>query len=367
MTGEAGATDPLDSALEQLVQRGDLTDAQARAVRHEVAVQGTSGAAASRQAFHSPARAGASRLPEALGYLGGTFVVAAALLVLGWTWEEFSFGTQLLVLLVATVATLAVGLLVVAKVGTGRASIAEPMQAPRRRLAGVFLVAGAFLAAGAVALVGDHESVDILIPVSVTALLLSCLAVWLAPGILPTLGAFAASLMLVVGVSDQLEDLARLVLVGLYLLVGVIWVLAGPPLTRTRTSSLALGLATLVGTGWWAAAHTVYEPVAGDLGPVTEPSWGESAVSPIGFAVLGILVILGIALYLMGRAWPWLASGAAAAAVLIFQLAGDALGPALASLVVGVVLLAASALLLIGRNRERPTDSGSAVLVDQGI
>ncbi len=315
---------------------------------------------------HSPVRNGASRLPEALGYLGGTFVVAAALLVLGWTWEEFSYGTQLLVLLVATAATLAVGLVVVTKVGAGRSSIAEAEQAPRRRLAGVFLVAAAFLAAGAVALVGDHESVDIVIPVALTALLVSCLAVWLAPGVLPTLGAFAGSLMLVAGVPDQIDGLARIVPVGLYLLLGVIWVLAGPPLTRTRTASLALGLATLVGAGWWAAAHTVYEPDAGDLDPASQPSWGEHAVSPIGFAVLGMLVILGITLYLMGRSWPWLAAAAAAAAILIFQLAGDALGPALASLVIGVVLLAASALLLLGRAREKPAAAEPPVPVDQG-
>ncbi len=366
MTAGARVSDPLDRALDQLVLRGELSDAQALAVRQELAAQGAATVDVATQAVHSPARPGANRLPEALGYLGGTFVVAAALLVLGWTWEDFSFGAQLLVLLGAAVATFVVGVVVVTKVGQGRRSIAEPKQAPRRRLAGVFLVAASFLAAGAVALVGDHESVDIVIPVALTALLLSCLAVWLAPGILPTLGAFAGSLMLVAGVSDQIDGLARMVLVGLYLLVGVIWVLVGPPLTRTRTASLALGLATLVGTGWWAAAHTVYEPVAADLGPTSEPSWGENAVSPTGFAVLGILAVLGVALYLMGRSWPWLAAGAAAAAVLIFQLAGDALGPALASLVVGVVLLAASALLLIGRNREKPADVQPPVPVDQG-
>lgn len=359
------APEPLDRALDRLVSQGELTDAQAAAVRFEVAqerqVAPTAGAD-----VHSSVREGGGRLPEALGYLGGTFVVAAALLVLGWTWEEFSFATQVSVLLVATAATFVAGLLLVAKVGGGRGAVAKGEQAPRRRLAGVFLAAAAYLGAATVALVGDHESVEILVPVALTALVLSCLAVWLAPGILPTIGAFAGSLMLVAGIGDQVDDIARIILVGIYLLVGLIWVVAGPPLTRTHTTALALGLATLVGAGWWAAAHTVYEPVAGDLGPISEPSWGEHAVSGVGFAVLGVLVVLGVVLYLMGRSWPWLASGAAAAAILVFQLAGDALGPALAALIVGVVLLSASALLLIGRGRDKPVDSPPAVMVDSG-
>jgi integral membrane sensor domain MASE1 len=78
----------------------------------------------------------------------------------------------------------------------------------------------------------------------------------------------------------------------------------------------------------------------------------------VGFVVLVGLAVIGVLLYLRRGPWPWLVAGAAAAAVLVFQVAGDAFGPALASFVVGGLLVAASAVLLIRRSREgTPTAS----------
>ena len=79
--------------------------------------------------------------------------------------------------------------------------------------------------------------------------------------------------------------------------------------------------------------------------------WGERLIAPLGLAVLATIAVVGVTLYLRGHSWPWLAAATGAAAGLVFELAGDAFGPAIASLVTGVVLLAASGLLLIRRNR----------------
>ena len=72
-------------------------------------------------------------------------------------------------------------------------------------------------------------------------------------------------------------------------------------------------------------------------------------MAPLGFGVLAVLTIVGVTLYLRGQAWPWLAAATVSAAVLVFQMAGDAFGPAVAALVLGALLLIASGLLMVRR------------------
>ncbi len=352
-------TDAVTRALSRLVADGALTEVQAAAVAE--AVEQEQADEPTRASAATPPVSSGGRLPEVLGYLGGTFVVAACVLVLGWTWEDFSFAARLGITVAGTAVTYGAGLLLATRAGGGRSALRQPAHDVRRRLVGLLLSAGALLAAGVVALIGDEQSVELLVPVSVTALVLSAVAVWLAPGLVPTLVAFGSSLCVVGGLVDWFDDVARLVWVLVYLLAGLAWVVVGPKLTGTRIASLALGLGTLVTVAWWAAAHTVPErtdPVRPDL-QLTQPEWGEELVSTVGFVVLVALAVIGVLLYLRQRPWPWLVAGAAAAAVLVFQVAGDAFGPALASFVVGGLLVAASAVLLIRRSREgSPTASG---------
>ena len=158
----------------------------------------------------------------------------------------------------------------------------------------------------------------------------------------------AATVMLASTPENLRADVPDLVWILIFLGLGAVWVAAGPVLTRTPVAALVVGLGDLVIAGWVASEHTVYEPNA-YIG--SQQQWGDRVVAPLGYAVLAMLTILGVALYLRGRAWPWLTAATVSAAVLVFQMAGDAFGPAVASLVVGTLLLAASGLLIVRRGR----------------
>ncbi len=347
------SNDPLSRTLTGLVGEGLLTDAQAGAVRSAYDRELSSSAGAER-AVGARTQSGASaRVPEVLGYLGGTFVVAAALLVLGWSWSDFSYSSQVLVASVCTAAVLAAGLGIALSAPGPVARLRTPEQDVRRRLVGVLLTVAAFTAAGTVGLVIDHLDWEgSLLPIALVALVVMLCAVWLAPGIVPTFGLFIATCMLFATPGDLADDVDTLVWVLIFLALGLLWVTGGPRVTRTSQAALALGLGTLVVTGWIAAAHTIYEPSPYDAPSyVAELEWGERLIAPLGLAVLAGVAVVGVTLYLRGQAWPWLAAATGAAAGLVFEVAGDAFGPAIASLVTGVVLLGASGILLIRRNR----------------
>ena len=206
----------------------------------------------------APARKGQpSRLPEVLGYLGGTFVVAAALLVVGWSWESFSHATRVLLTALSALVVFGAGLAIGLAASGGRATLGRPDQDVRRRLVGVLLVLGSFLAAGAVALLGENRSGDIrILPVALTALVLTAVAVWLAPGAAPTLGLFAATAMAAASPLNLSSEPAALTWTLIFLTLGLLWVAVGPLVTRTPSAALAVGLGTLVVTGWVASEQS---------------------------------------------------------------------------------------------------------------
>ena len=247
----------------------------------------------------------ASRLPEVLGYLGGTFVVAAALIVVGWSWDSFSHAAKLTVSGLAALVVYGAGLTIALAAAGGRATLTAPSQDVRRRLVGVLLVVGAFIAAGAVDIALEDMRDDQLLPVALTALALTALAVHLAPGTAPTLGLFTATVMLAATPAELRSDVPDLAWILIFLGLGALWVAVGPALTRTPIAALVVGLGDLVVAGWVASEHTVYEA---DAFVGSEQQWGDRVVAPLGYAVLAMLTILGVALYLRGRAWPWLAA-----------------------------------------------------------
>lgn len=352
--------DALTRALTGLVSRGVLTAEQAGQV---AAARDAEAAQAEPQERDVSTRPGAaSRLPEVLGYLGGTFVVAAALLVVGWSWESFDHVTRVAITALSALVVYGAGLAIALGAAGGRKTLPTPDQDVRRRLVGVLLVVGAYLAAGSVALLfEDSEDVQML-PVGLTALVLTAVAVRLSPGVVPTLGLFAATVMVAGSPLNLTGELPALAWVLIFLALGLIWVGLGPRVTATPTAALAVGLGDLVITGWVASAHTVYRADGPDGSQGSTPvEWGESVVAPLGYAVLAVITILGVALYLRGSAWPWLVAATVSAAVLVFQVAGDAFGPAVAALVLGALLLAASALLILRRGRaEARATTGSA-------
>lgn len=329
--------DPLDRALAGLVAEGVLTVDQAQQVL----------AARDREAGPPETVARASRLPEALGYLGGALVVTAGLLVVARGWSAFSYATQVALLGLSTSAVVVAAIVIARGTPGGVAALREAppgQQAQRRRLVGVLLVLGAGLAAGTVGLVLDHaEASLVLLPAAVAALAVTAVAVLVAPGVVPTLGLFAASGVFLGSLNELVERPAP-TLVWLMVLTGaaVTWLALAPRLTRERTVSQVLGLATLVITGWTGTGIPSSELVE---------EWGHEAVRPFGFAVLLAVVAVGVLQFLRDEGWPWITAAAVAAAAAVFELAGEALGGVVAAFVAGLVFLAVSALLIVRRGR----------------
>ena len=165
----------LTRALTALVTQGVLTSDQADQVsttRAEQAAQLSREQPSAREAGEPAStardmRPGAgSRLPEVLGYLGGTFVVAAAVLVVGLSWDSFDRETKLLVTALSAVVVYGAGLAIALGAAGGRATLRRPEQDIRRRLVGVLLVVGSFLAAGVVALFFEDSIELVLLPIA---------------------------------------------------------------------------------------------------------------------------------------------------------------------------------------------------------
>jgi hypothetical protein len=63
--------------------------------------------------------------------------------------------------------------------------------------------------------------------------------------------------------------------------------------------------------------------------------------------LLALLAAGGLTGYIRTASWPYLAAAAGALAVLVLRLTSDSLGPVLAALLTGLVLLGAGALVLV--------------------
>jgi hypothetical protein len=331
--------DPLARALDGLVDQGVLTADQA----HQVVI-----ACDREMAAPTTPVPGVSRLPEALGYLGGALVLTAGLLVVARGWSEFSYVAQLALLALSTLAVLVAATVIARGTAGGVAALRGKAQAQRRRLVGVLLILGAGLAAGTVGLVLDHVGAGLVVlPSVLAALAVAVVAVALAPGVVPTLGVFVAGGAFLGSLTELFENPAPMFVWILGIVVAAAaWLLIAPRLTGERTLSLVLGLATLVITGWVAAGIP-----ASDLAD----EWGSDALRPFGLAVLVGVAVVGVLRFLRDEGWPWITAAAVASAAVVFEVAGEALGGVVAAFVAGLAFLAVSALLIVRRGRgERP-------------
>src|SRR5690348_13019921 len=115
------------------------------------------------------------RLAEIAGYVGGAFVVGAALLFFASTWSDLSLAGQVALLAGTTVVLVVVAAAFVVSAG-GRAALRTPGEDVRRRLVSVLLTGAAATAAFALGLLLTDRMADEELGVMLAFLLGSAIA-----------------------------------------------------------------------------------------------------------------------------------------------------------------------------------------------
>ncbi|MGZ4426454.1 MAG: hypothetical protein ACXVXM_03600 [Nocardioidaceae bacterium] len=275
------------------------------------------------------------RLAELAGYVGAAFVVAAIALLVADQWRSLPVAARSGLLYGAAVLLFAAGV-VLGLTGGGLADLRAGTQPVRRRLAGVLftVAAGAGAAATVVWLVhalhpGTAE-VDrtpvvglagslVLVALGVAGYLLA--PTLLGQAVVAVGAGYATAFAL-----DTVADVAPVPLGLLLLGLGVVWLL-------------------LAERGWWrevTAGRVVgcLFLLVGAQVPV------GSATAWVGYVATLTVAVAGFALYVVRRAWPYLAVGVAGVSLVVPEALLDwtegSLGTAGVLLVSGVTLLGAS-------------------------
>jgi hypothetical protein len=343
------STLPLEDALETLVSRGTISPDQRAAILAEVGGRMPTAAvdlpaAGARAPATAPTRHRRSLsevLIEVGLYVGGTLVIAAAVVLVAQNWGSMSLGVQIASFGVTALVAGGVALVVAHGAGPGSA---------RRRLAGVLFVGAAISAAGTTALLVGEDTDFTGIAAFTVALAVMVGAHLVASSTITELGMFVATFGLVQttveafrpeAVSDFYDEVT----------------------TYDRYSPLAL---VLFG-GLWAlvvSRRLVHRELAVLAGMVVAlmgalPIIGENSTRTVGMVVMALLAGLGFWRFLVEGYWPWLAAAIASVTALVFWAVGGADRPALAILVAGLVMLGSSAMgMLVARRRRAALTAG---------
>ncbi|QNN54370.1 hypothetical protein [Nocardioides mesophilus] len=272
------------------------------------------------------------RMAEIAGYVGGAFVVGAAVLFLGTTWTDLSLGQQVGLLLVTALVLVAAGFVVVGTAGGARA-LRQPEEAVRNRLTSVLLTAAAGCLSFAVGLwlldVMSNEELAVMLA-ALAGLAAALLGYLVAPTTVGQLGSAAAAFAAIPSGLGALSSggLGEAWFGVLVLALGVLWLLAAE-------------------RGWWR--ELLSARIIGCGLAFFGAQLPLGAVEPWGAYVLTAAVgVAAFAAYLRTRAWPYLATGVVAVTVAVPEALSDwtsgSLGAAGILLVTGVTLLVAALL-----------------------
>ncbi|MED7924947.1 hypothetical protein SMD20_11910 [Nonomuraea sp. LP-02] len=334
-------TQSRDEVLRRLVREGTLTAAQALAVH---------------QALDEAERPTRARWAEVAGYVGGALLLVGAVSLAGTSWPVLSTAARVLILLSATAALLAAGLLLadlgprlslLVRAGAGErwrawlegAGRAGPV---RRRSGGVTLalasVTGALAAAELAAAVTGPQ----LTAAAVTGLVLAAAGYVALPGGPCAVAAAGFAALTAEAVAGELAGYDSMA-VGLAVVgTGVAWtalVTAGVIGQRR----LGLGLGAVVAL--FGAQH--------GLGTGDSLAWSYVATFAVAVACL--------VLYRWERAWVLLVAGVAGFTLAVPEAVWDwtdgAVGGSLALMIAGLVLVASSVLGLRLHRASRPDQS----------
>lgn len=271
------------------------------------------------------------RFAEVAGYVGGAFVVGAATLFFGQGWADLSLGQQVGILAVIAVLLAGAGVALVVTAG-GPAALRRTTESVRRRLASVLLTgaaASAAFGAGVLLADGTAEGDVVILGASMLALVVCLGGYTLAP---TTTGQLGAAVAAVTGISSGLSALPleseTLVALGMSVLaLGVLWLaLAEGRVWSEPTSGRVIGCTLAVAGG-------------------QIPLLGGSA-EWVAYVATSVVGAAAFAMYVVRRAWPYLATGVVALTLAVpealYDWAEGSLSAAGVLLATGVTLLGAA-------------------------
>lgn len=341
----------LNAALERLTASGRLSPDQADAVRVE----------------YSSARPPSTRppwtalLPEVGGYVGGAFVLAAALVLAGPRWDDLGRVGQLLVLGVPSLLVVAAAVVVMRTTPGGWRVHAGPEGGSRRRLVAVLLLVGIALAIGFVAVLAGPDDDG------------------RAAATFAAVGSIAGYLVCRIAVL-QLAALLSLAVAAVSWLVWAVPTDEGDPYGGPPATVVAVGIALcLIAVGWALLAlrgvlderhlGLVASGVLFFVGAqVLATGSGRPGVTGAGYLLLALLAAAGLVGYVRTRYLGVLAVGVVALAVVVPQAVIDytngALGAGGALLLVGLSIVVASVLGLRLRTGGKPADASGVDVGD---
>jgi MFS family permease len=288
------------------------------------------------------------RLAELAGYVGGALVVAAGALFVADQWMDLTVGQQVGLLAGIAVVLFGAGV-AVGLIGGGFAALRADVQPVRRRLASVLFTGGAVAGAATVTVwlidvierrgTEMDEGTWIGVGGSLTLIVLALVGYLLAHSLL---GQAAVAVGFAYAVPFTLDSLAEIEALPLglgYLAVGLAWLaLAERRVWREVVPGRIIGAVFVV-----VGAQI---PVTSDL------AW-------VGYLLTLLVAVAGFAMYVVRRAWPYLAVGVVGVTLAVPEALLDwtegSLGTAGVLLVAGVTLLGASLLGL--RLRQEVTES----------
>jgi hypothetical protein len=340
----SGTDEPIAQALARLVQEGTLTPPQADAVRREVEAVTAARPVAPAGGSVSPGPGSTGWAPilaEIGGYIGATFVVAAAVVLTGPNWGGLSTGERLAVLLAPAALLTLAGLVVGRGTPGGWAGLSRAEVGPRRRLVSVLFGVVGGLVAGAVGVVTEAPEESVL--VSTTALLAFLAGyVVLRTVVLHVAAAFAA-----VGAAASLSSL--------------IFRDAGEAVAGAFLIGLALLWWAATAAGWFRETHlgAAISGANAFVGAELIAVSGRDAHG-LGYLALLMLAVACFAGYVRARFVAVLVVGVVALATVVPQAVLDytdgALNASGGLLLTGLSIVAASALgLRVRRTAPDPT------------
>ena len=278
----------------------------------------------------SPPSSMRQRFAELAGYVGGAFVVSAALIFFADRWDSLTAGQQV-ALLAGTAMALAASGVVLALVGGGFAALRVGKDPVRRRLAGVLFTGAASSAAVAVGLQLETpnsvgEDAGAILAASLMLIVVSALGYLLAPTVIGQLGVAVGALMAIpVGLDFASEGGGGEIAVGASTLVlGVLWLaLAESGVWKEVASARVVGSAIALFGAQFAVLGSDHE-------------W-------FGYLATALVAAAGFAAYVARTAWPYLAVGVIGVTLAVPEALLDwtdgTLGSAGVLLITGVTLL----------------------------
>lgn len=336
------AASPLPAPFGRLVADHTLNEQQAKAVLRALADERLP---VGDLAPVSAPRNMVARLAEIGAYLGAGLLVAAGIVVVAQQWADMTYGVRVGVMAgVALVLLLAAATPIAFRRHLAWADLANGDTL--RRLSGSLFTLGALAGFGTVmvamlsgqAKVTDAEVGWALIVGAALALVALVFARWQADTPLGEIAIFAAVTTAYIGVIQVTAYDRSVAIQWTLLALGLTWAMVGTFTRLMRHRTLITGLGLL--EAFFAAAT------------ISEVTWSHRLA-------LAALIAVSLGVYLLRPSWPYITAGTLGAVVLTVTWVGEAVGPAVALLAAGLVLLVLAGGALVLRRQRTETSDGS--------